>query len=84
MDFSKNIGQSSNFSKAQYSLHCTVKYEAFEDRKHIYLYHLSDEMQHDYAFTTAVVDNILDLDTHSDIIRFSSDNCSRQYKPRLF
>ena len=76
MGFSENIGQmyrykpqSSHFSKTQYSLHCTVKYEASEDRKHSYLYYLSDEMRHDYAFSAAVVDHILDLDTHSGIIK---------------
>ena len=40
-------------------------------------------MWNDYSFITVVVDHILDLDTHSDIIRFRSDNCSAQYKSKF-
>ena len=89
MDFSENLSQmhkfepqSSHFSKAQYSLHCTVKHCPVPVSPYQYIYHLSDEMRHDHAFTAAVVEHILSLEAPPDIVRFKSDNCSTQYKSK--
>ena len=90
MDFSENLSQmhkfepqSSHFSKSQYSLHCTIKHCPESDHSpHQYMYHLSDVMQHNHAFTAAVVEHILSLEVLPDIIRFKSDNCSTQYKSK--
>ena len=45
------------------------------------MYHLSDEMKHDSAFTSVVVYHILEQDD-PEIIRLESDNCSTQYKSK--
>ena len=90
MDFSENLSQMhkfepqpSHFSKSQYSLHCTIKHCPESDHSpHQYMYHLSDVMQHNHAFTAAVVEHILSLEVLPDIIRFKSDNCSTQYKSK--
>ena len=38
-------------------------------------------MKHDYGFTFAVVDTIIDLfDFNTDCFRLKSDNCKTQYK----
>ena len=82
MDFSENLTQSykyepqsSHFNKKQYSLYCTVKHGTPNQ----YMYHLSDEMKHDYAFTSTVVDQLIENQS-SRLLRFKSDNCSVQYK----
>ena len=86
MDYSENLSQlfkyepqSSHFSKQQYSLYCTVKH-CDNDTPFEYLYHLSDDMKHDHAFTNSVVNHILENNPQSEIIHFKSDNCSTQYK----
>ena len=87
-DFSENLPQmykyepqSSHFNKNQYSLHCTVKH--LEDGSFKYLYHLSNDMKHDHAFTSAVVRHLNEIETEqSSIIRVKSDNCSVQYKSK--
>ena len=89
MDFSENISQmhkfepqSSQFNKAQYSFHCTVRHGA---NRNLYLYHLSDEKLHDYAFTTAVVEHIISIKKENHyILRLKSDNCLTQYKSKCF
>ena len=88
MDFSEILSkmhkfepQSSHFSKSQNSLHCTIKHCPESDHSpHQYMYHLSDVMQHNHAFTAAVVEHILSLEVLPVIIRFKSDDCSTQYK----
>ena len=87
MDYSENLTQlfkyepqSSHFNKSQYSLHCTVKHTGNNESPYQYLYHLSNEMKHDHAFTSAVVNNILESNGAPPIIRLKSDNCSTQYK----
>ena len=45
------------------------------------MYHLSDEMKHDSAFTSVVVHHLLEQDD-PEIIRLKSDNCSTQYKSK--
>ena len=72
--------QSSHFNKSQYSLHCTVRHGA---NGNLYLYHLSDEKQHDYAFTVAVVEHIIFIKEENHVIlRFKSDNSLTQYKSK--
>ena len=85
MDYSENLSQqykfepqSSHFNKQQFSLHCTVKHTSNEDSPYHYMYHLSDEMKHDSAFTSVVVHHLLEQDD-PEIIRLKSDNCSTQY-----
>ena len=77
MDFSENLSQlfkhekqSSHFNKKQYSLKCTVMHDK-EGNK--YIYHLSDHLEHNFAFTFCVMNYL-------SFIRFKSDNCSTQYK----
>ena len=84
MDYSENLSQSfkyepqsSHFNKKQYSLHCTGKHEACNNK---YLYHLSDGHTHDFAYTYIVISHVLQLDPNFSIIRLKSDNCSTQYK----
>ena len=65
MDYSENVSQqfkpqSSHFNKQQFSLHCTVKHTSNEDSPYHYMYHLSDEMKHDSAFTSVVVYHLLE------------------------
>ena len=83
MDFSENLAQqyryepqSSHFSKRQFSLHCTFKHLP---NSHEYIYHLSNEMKHNYAFTATVLRQLIN-ESSSDIIRLKSDNCAIQYK----
>ena len=87
MDYSENLTQlfkyepqSSHFNKSQYSLHCTVKHTGLEELPYHYLYHLSNVMQHDHTFTSAVVNEIIKSNGIPEIICFKSDNCSTQYK----
>ena len=63
--------QSSHFNKSQYSLHCTVQHTSNDEAKYDYLYHLSDVMKHDHAFTSAAVDHILDVKGIPSIIRLT-------------
>ena len=59
LDYSENMTQqykfepqSSHFNKKQFSLHCTVKH--LPD-SHEYIYHLSNVMTYNYAFTSTVL-----------------------------
>ena len=86
MDFSESLtqlfeyeSQSSHFNESQYSLHCTVKHRGFEESPYHYLYHLSNVMQHDHTFTSAVVNEIIKSNGIPEIIHFKLDNCSTQY-----
>ena len=72
--------QASHFDKEQCSLHCTVKYT---DSGNKYLYHLSDDKKHDFAFTSSIVQRLINHESEneaSSFIRIKSDNCSAQYK----
>ena len=61
LDYSENLQcstkfepQSANFNKDQYSLHCTVAH-CFEERVYNkYIYHLSNDTNHDSRFTHAI------------------------------
>ena len=67
-------------------LHCAVAHindinSNDEVGKYLYLYHVADDLKHDYGFTFAVVDTIIDVfDLNSNCFRFKSDNCKTQYK----
>ena len=88
MDFSENITgtpkyevQSAHFNKSQYSLHLTVAHESSTNNK--YIYHLSDDNTHDFAFTCKVAKDVIDWYTSDhQVIRFKSDNCAGQYKSK--
>ena len=87
MDYSENVAQhfkyepqSSHFNKSQYSLHCTVQHTPDTDRPYKYIYHLSDHKKHNHAFTSSVVNHLLEQGSNDNIFRFKSDNCSTQYK----
>ena len=63
MDYSENVvqwhkeeAQSAHFNKSQYTLHCTVQHNGDEPNQ--YIYHLSDEKKHDFAFTSLVVEQL--------------------------
>ena len=83
----KEVAQSCHFNKTSHSLHCIV--ELINREKHPcilslyrYLYHFSDDMKHDYAFTATVAHSCLALNDLPQIIRRKSDNCGTQYKSR--
>ena len=87
MDFSKNLTylfkfepQLSHFNKSQYSLHCTLKHKSDNESPFCYKFYLSDEMKHNHAFTSSVVNDIIQKHDLPLILRFKSDNCSTQYK----
>ena len=68
MDYSENLSQqykyepqASHFNKNQYSLHCTVKHTDNKNSPYEYIYHLSNEKKHDFAFTSMVVNQNDDL-----------------------
>ena len=87
MEFSENSSQlfkfepqPSHFNKSQHSLHCTVKHTGDDESPFCYIFHLSDEMKHNHAFTSAVVNDIIQKHGLPLILRFKSDNSSMQYK----
>ena len=45
-----------------------------------YFYHLSDDLKHDFAFTKTVVDDLLEKNGTTTILRVKFDNWSVQYK----
>lgn len=69
MDFSENLSgtpkfepQSDHFSKQQFSLHCTVKYDCnieTEKPSYSYYYHLPDDSTRDAVFASTVVWDLL-------------------------
>ena len=91
-DFSENMSQlnkykvqSAHFNKRAYSLHCTVEHVSqlkYPDLKspYRYHYHLSDDMKHDFAFSSLVATKCIDDMNIPTIIRRKSDNCATQYK----
>ena len=91
-DYSENMSQlhkreaqSCHFNKKPYSLHCTVEHVDIEKNPSLkspyrYIYHLSDSMKHNYAFTSIVANHCVDMNAPSRIVRKKSDNCVPQYK----
>ena len=69
---------SSHHILAKHSTCCTCTVKHCPVSPYWYLYHLSDEMQHDHAITAAVVEHILSLDA----LPHKSDNCSTQHKSK--
>lgn len=80
--------QSAHFNKRQYSVYFTVVHTSNIDsetgKRFCCLYHLSDKKKHDFAFSFAVIDGIVNCEdfslTDCDCLRFKSDNCFCQYK----
>ena len=87
LDYSQNINltpkfvaQSHHFSGRQQTLHCSIKQKEGVIE---YLYHLSDDTNHDSVLTLTIIHNI--IDEHPEIISsgtlvLCSDNCTSQYK----
>lgn len=90
MDYSENMAQMykyepqlSHFSKQQYSLHCTAGTE-YLVKKLNYLYHLSDEMKHNYVLTTSVVDDICHLKINLKSFILSLTTALHNINPNMF
>ena len=88
MDYSENLQitpkyepQSAHFNKKQVTLHCTVAH-TLEEGEHLnkFIYHLSDDNEHDNGFTFTVIGDLINFYPECEIYRFKSDNCSGQYK----
>ena len=64
MDYSGNVSgtpkfepQEAHLSKRQFSLHCTVGH--VDDKGHNYIYHLADDLNHDWLFTSEVLNDFI-------------------------
>ena len=91
LDYSQNIAfkekrqcQSAHFSRKQQTLHNTVLQSPYNGGN-LYLYHLSDDTNHDSVMTFAIIEDI--IEKHPEVIedRFlvlRSDNCQEQYKSK--
>ena len=91
MDYSQNIAftpkfevQSSHFSGKQHTLHCTIIKDP-KDGKVRYLYHLSEDTNHDSVMTFSILEDL--VENHPEIIStgtlvLRSDNCTCQYKSK--
>ena len=86
IDYSENIkfkpkfeAQSAHFSGRQHTLHCCVHQKADDIN---YVYHLSDDTNHDNVMTKAIIEDMIVNRVHddSDTIILRSDNCSTQFK----
>ena len=89
MDYSQNIkltekrqAQSAHFSGKQQTLHDSL---ILHDNTYTYIYHLSDDTNHDSVMTLKIIEDIIKF--HPTIIKtgqltLRSDNCSSQYKCR--
>ena len=72
MDFSENLPQlfkhepqSSHFNRKQYSLHYTVMHDKEVNK---YIYHLSDHLEHNFAFTFCVINHLTSLSNEASFI----------------
>ena len=73
--------QSIHFSGQSHSLHCSVIQESTNSKDNVYVYHFSDAMSHNWAFTKCVVlDNIKTHLPDANVVRIKIVNCSQQYK----
>ena len=87
LDYSEDIAekpkfepQPAHYSGSQSSLHCNVIHSSPEN---VYVYHLSDVLNHDASFTKAVVlDLINEHLKNNKRIYIKSDNCRGQFKCR--
>ena len=80
----KNQAQSSHYSGRQQTLHDILI--QYPDKRYQYVYHISDDTNHDSVMTTQVIEDICKYhpevrETGRLILR--SDNCSTQYKSRF-
>ena len=77
----KNQVPSAHFSGKQQTFH-----DAFIQRKGVpnnYIYHLSDDINHDSVMTHKILTGIIKLHTDvlsGSVLNLRSDNCSTQYK----
>ena len=85
MDYSENVSgtpkfepQDAHFSKSHFSLHCTVAH--VDGKSHNYIYHLTDDLNHDWLFTSEVLNDIVVLYPDCTMYRFKFDNCASQFK----
>ena len=56
----KNEVQSSHFSGRQHTLHCCVLFNSNEEGDHKFIYHLSNDTNHDSIMTGSILEDILD------------------------
>ena len=94
-DYSENMSQMhkheiqpAHFNKRSHSLHCSVEHINHDDypnmkSPYVYHFHLSDEIKHDFAFTSIVAEQCLQGRELPKIIRRKIDNCATQYKCAL-
>ena len=90
LDYSQNIKlveknqiQSAHFSGRQHTLHDSLIQQ--KDKPNTYIYHLSDDTNHDNVMTTEIINSI--IQNHPEIVasgtlNLRSDNCSTQYKSK--
>ena len=84
MDFSENIAlktrskvQEAHFSGKQYALHCSI----VEPGENKFVYHLSDDTNHDPCFVHQVLEDIFEnWGIGNETVVIKSDNAPRQYK----
>ena len=82
----KNEVQHAHFSGRQHTLHCSVLYKSNVKGDHEFLYHLSNDTNHDSVMTRNVIEDVLiryPAIVDSGILVLRSDNCSTQYKSRF-
>ena len=80
----KNQAQSANYSGRQQTLHDSLI--QLPNKQFRYVYHLSDDTNHDSVMTEQVIAGI--IESHPEVIApgrllLRSDNCSTQYKSRF-
>ena len=90
LDYSQNIKlveknqvQSAHFSGRQQTLHDSLIQQ--ENVSNTYIYHLSDDTNHDNIMTRQIIKSILEIHPEiyrSGVLYLRSDNCSTQYKSR--
>ena len=72
MDYSENLSgspkfepQDAHFSKKQFTLHCTVSHGIEHNN---YIYHISNDLLHDYLFTSAVIRDLVESNLDSSTV----------------
>ena len=70
--------QSVHFNKRPYSLHCTVEHQTPDvdatRSQYLYHYHFSNDMTHDFAYSSLIFNHLSGLNTVREIIRRKPDN----------
>ena len=66
MDYSENFSQQYKFEPQSchfnMSLQCTLKHASYDTLPYECVYHLSDEMKYDFAFTSTIACHLLEVD----------------------